>query len=223
VLLAGGTAPARSPAFAAGDAPVVPYRLEAGDTVEVRFFFSPELNETVQIRPDGRISMQLAGEIALEGKTVAEAVDAIQQAYARELKTPRVSVQLRGYAGQKVFVTGEVNRPGVVAMPGRMTVAAALADAGGVRLTANPKQIVLVHKGPDGNPAMQRLTLMAKGKLGPDAYTELRAYDILMVPESRIAHMDRWVEQHIKSLNPVNLSAGFTYLYNKTGTGALPF
>jgi hypothetical protein len=99
----------------------------------------------------------------------------------------------------------------------------AIADAGGVRLTGNRKQVVLVRKGPNGLPVMKPLTLLAKGKLAPDAYLQLRAYDILLVPETRITRMDRWVEQYIKGLNPVNLSAGFTYLINKSSTGGLPF
>jgi protein involved in polysaccharide export with SLBB domain len=199
------------------------YRLEPGDTIEARFFFNPELNDTVQIRPDGRISMQLVGELELGGKTIAEAVRIVQDAYARELQTPRVTLQVRSFAGRKVYVTGEVNRPGVVSLPGEMSVMGAIADAGGVRLTGNRKQVVLVRKGPDGLPVMKPLTLLAKGKLAPDAYLQLRAYDILLVPETRITRMDRWVEQYIKGLNPVNLSAGFTYLINKSSTGGLPF
>jgi protein involved in polysaccharide export with SLBB domain len=199
------------------------YRLEPGDTIEARFFFNPELNDTVQIRPDGRISMQLVGELELGGKTIAEAVRIVQDAYARELQTPRVTLQVRSFAGRKVYVTGEVNRPGVVSLPGEMSVMGAIADAGGVRLTGNRKQVVLVRKGPNGLPVMKPLTLLAKGKLAPDAYLQLRAYDILLVPETRITRMDRWVEQYIKGLNPVNLSAGFTYLINKSSTGGLPF
>ena len=199
------------------------YRLEPGDTIEARFFFNPELNDTVQIRPDGRISMQLVGEVAVGGKTIAEAVQTIQDAFSHELKTPRVMLQVRSFVGQKVFVTGEVNRPGVVTLPGQMSVMAAIADAGGVRLTGNRKKVVLVRKGPDGLPVMTPLTLLANGKLAPDAYMQLRPYDILLVPETRIAHMDRWVEQYIKGLNPVTLAAGFNYLYNKTASGGIPF
>lgn len=199
------------------------YRLEPGDTIEARFFFNPELNDTVQIRPDGRISMQLVGEIVVGGKTIAESVQTIQEAYSKELKTPRVMLQVRNFVGLKVYVTGEVNRPGVVTLPGQMSVMGAIADAGGVRLTGNRKKVMLVRKGPDGIPVMKALTLLADGKLAPDAYLQLRPYDIVLVPETRITRMDRWVEQYIKGLNPVNLSAGFTYLYNKTATGGLPF
>lgn len=217
VFLCAATLAAQAPAATEA------YRLEPGDTIEARFFFNPELNDTVQIRPDGRISMQLVGELELGGKTIAEAVRTVQDAYAHELQTPRVTLQVRNFAGRKVYVTGEVNRPGVVSLPGEMSVMGAIADAGGVRMTGNRKQVVLVRKGPDGLPVMKPLTLLAKGKLAPDAYLQLREYDILLVPETRITHMDRWVEQYIKGLNPVNLSAGFTYLINKSSTGGLPF
>lgn len=214
--------PVKPAAEAAQNVPEA-YRLEPGDTIEARFFFNPELNDTVQIRPDGRISMQLVGEVEIGGKTIAEAVQIIQQAFSHELKTPRVVLQVRSFSGRKVYVTGEVNRPGVVTLPGEMSVMGAIADAGGVRITGNRKKVVLVRKGPDGAPVMKPLTLLANGKLAPDAYMQLHPYDILLVPETRITHMDRWVEQYIKGLNPVNLAAGFTYLYNKSTTGGLPF
>lgn len=215
-------APAK-PEAALGQPATEAYRLEPGDTVEARFFFNPELNDTVQIRPDGRISMQLVGELEIGGKTIAEAVRVMQDAYSHELQTPRVTLQVRNFAGRKVYVTGEVNRPGVVNLPGEMSVLGAIADAGGVRQTGNRTKVVLVRKGPDGLPVMRPLVLLANGKLAPDAYLQLRSYDILLVPETRITHMDRWVEQYIKGLNPVNLSAGFTYLINKSSTGGLPF
>lgn len=231
VVISAATLAAQAPAateFAKPDASLSQaateaYRLEPGDTIEARFFFNPELNDTVQIRPDGRISMQLVGELELGGKTIAQAVSTVQDAYAHELQTPRVTLQVRSFAGRKVYVTGEVNRPGVVSLPGEMSVMGAIADAGGVRLTGSRTKVVLVRKGPDGLPVMKPLTLLANGRLAPDAYLQLRAYDILLVPETRITRMDRWVEQYIKGLNPVNLSAGFTYLINKSSTGGLPF
>jgi polysaccharide biosynthesis/export protein len=216
------TEPAK-PDAASGQPSSEAYRLEPGDTIEARFFFNPELNDTVQIRPDGRISMQLVGEIELGGKTIAQAVRTVQDAYSHELQTPRVTLQVRQFAGRKVYVTGEVNRPGVVSLPGEMSVLGAIADAGGVRQTGNRKKVVLVRKGPDGLPVMKPLTLFANGKLAPDAYLQMQPYDIILVPETRITSMDRWVEQYIKGLNPVNLSAGFTYLVNNASVGGLPF
>jgi polysaccharide biosynthesis/export protein len=201
-----------------------PYHLEAGDTIEIRFFFNPELNDTVQIRPDGRISLQLVGEADVAGKTIPQAVELIQSAYLRELKTPRVTLQIKSYAGQKVFVTGEVQRPGTISLPGSMSLMAAIEDAGGIKLTGNHDKVVLISKGPDGNPAMREVLLRIKGKPTPDSYAELRPWDVILVPESRITRMDRWVDQWIKQLSPANMSASFNYLYTVSGAATgVPF
>src|SRR5262245_56217924 len=79
------------------------YHLVPGDTIELRFFFNQELNDTVQIRPDGRISVQLIGEVSVGGLTVAEAASLIETRLAGEVRTPKVSVQVRSFGGQKIF------------------------------------------------------------------------------------------------------------------------
>ena len=105
------------------------YRLQPGDTVDVRFFFNPEMNEQgVQIRPDGRISMQMVGEVLLAGRTVGEVTRQMEKDYASLLKTPRVTVQIRGYAAQKAFISGEVPRPGTISLATPMTLLAALGE-----------------------------------------------------------------------------------------------
>jgi polysaccharide biosynthesis/export protein len=218
------TSPASASAMPASATKDQPYRLEAGDTIEIRFFFNPELNDTVQIRPDGRISLQLVGEAGIAGKTVAQAAEIIQSAYISELKTPRVTLQIKSYAGQKVFVTGEVQRPGTISLPGSMSLMAAIEDAGGIKLTGNRDKVVLISKGPDGNPAMREVLLRIKGKPTPDSYAELRPWDVILVPESRITRMDRWVDQWIKQLSPANMSASFNYLYTVSGAATgVPF
>jgi polysaccharide export outer membrane protein len=189
------------------------YRLTPGDTIELRFFFNPELNDTVQIRPDGRISVQLIGEMSVGGLTVTEATSKIETLSAGELRTPKVSVQVRTFGGRKIFVTGEVVRPGPVNLPGEMTLLQAIEEAGGLRLTADPKSVVLIRKGEDGQPRGQRLApYVSKDRQGPDAALPLQPFDIVMVPERGIARIDRWVDQHIKQLNPVTLALGFSYI-----------
>lgn len=197
------------------------YRLMQGDVVEIRFFFNPELNESVTIRPDGRVSLQLAGEIVLAGKTIAEASSEIEKLYEKEIRTPRVSIQVRGFGAQKVFVTGEVLRPGPITLPGTITVLQAISEAGGIKGTGDTKTIVLIRKGPDGSPVGRKLTLSAKGMPAPDAATPLSPFDVVVVPESGIARADRWVDQHIRQLIPLNLSAGFTYLFQNVPGGAI--
>jgi polysaccharide export outer membrane protein len=197
------------------------YRLNPGDDVEIRFFFNPELNELVMIRPDGRVSLQLAGEVVLAGKTVAEASAELEELYRKEIRTPRVSIQVRKFGAQKVFVTGEVLRPGPIALPGSVTVLQAISEAGGIKGTGDPKTIILIRKGPDGLPSGRKLNLSAKGMPAPEAGTLLAPFDVVVVPESGIARVDRWVDQHIRQLIPFNLSAGFTYLFQNVPGGAI--
>lgn len=196
-----------------------PYRLVSGDVIEFKYFYNPELNETVQIRPDGRVSFPLLGEIQLAGKTIAEATDELKKLYTPILKTPVVNMNVRQFAAQKVFVGGEVLRPGTVALPGAMTVFEAIAEAGGPKTTSNSTQIVLIRKGPDGAPVRQILTWKKDGQAVPEGQLSatavaLRPFDVLIVPESRISKADRWVDQHIRQIVPVNLTAGFSYLWN---------
>ena len=89
------------------------YRLQAGDTIEIRLFYNSELNEKVQIRPDGFISMGLIGQVQAANHTVPELTSELEKRYTPIVKTPAVLVQVLGFANRKAFVGGEVIRPGL--------------------------------------------------------------------------------------------------------------
>jgi|RhiMethySRZTD1v2_1073278.scaffolds.fasta_scaffold187149_2 protein involved in polysaccharide export with SLBB domain len=197
------------------------YRLQIGDVVDVRFFFNPDLNEqNVQIRPDGCISLQLVGDVVFAGGTVAEVGQRIEAAYAKELKRPRVTIQVRGFATLKAFVSGEVHRPGTVSISTSMTLLGALGEAGGISTRGNRNRVVLIRKKPDGTPQRQEVTLFAQGQPTVASLAVLQPFDVILVPESSIAKVDRWVDQYIRQLIPVNMNAGFTYLWQKIPLGS---
>jgi polysaccharide export outer membrane protein len=190
------------------------YRLQPGDTVDIRFFFNSELNEQgVQIRPDGRISLQLVGDVTLSGRTPAEVAAELEKAYANVLKTPRITIQIRGFAAQKAFISGEVPRPGTISLASPMTVLAAIGEAGGITARGNRTSVVLIRKMPDGSPGMRTLQLYVNGHPTVAALTPLQPFDLVLVAESKITQLDRWVDQYIRQLIPANLNAGFTYLW----------
>jgi|SRR5215469_10404085 len=196
------------------------FRLGAGDSVEVRFFYNPELNENVQIRPDGHLSLQLVGDVDLGSLTISEATAKLDELYLKYLKTPTVSLQVRSYASQKVYVTGEVNRPGVVPVPGKMSVLDAIMEAGGTTHTGNTSSVILVRKGEEGKPVVHKISLKnINNEPSQASLTLLQPYDVIMVPETKIAHLDRWVDQHLRQLVPVGMNAGFSYL---AGTSVVP-
>lgn len=202
-----------------GASPVAlpPYKFVAGDVVEFKFFYNSELNESMQIRPDGRVSLPLIGEFELQGKTVSSATSELQHLYAPILKTPALNVTVRSFAGQKIFVGGEVNRPATLNLSGRLTAPAAIFEAGGPRRTGSLAKVILIRKGDDGTP-QRRLLNLSLDHLGQplqaDAFVELNAYDVLIVPESHIAKFDRWVDEYIRQAVPGVLTGGFTYLFN---------
>jgi polysaccharide export outer membrane protein len=132
-------------------------------------------------------------------------------------------VQVRSFASQKVYVTGEVVRPGIIGLPGEMTLIAAIGEAGGIKPTGNVKSVVLIRKGPDDRPEARKIVLRDGNKLTADAGLLLRPYDIVLVPETKIARLDRWVDQHIRQLIPGNMVLGFSYILNNAGGSLVPF
>jgi polysaccharide export outer membrane protein len=182
--------------------------LSAGDVVEVSFYYTPELNITQTIRPDGKISLQLIGEVRAQGKTPSGLRTELLESYAKILKQPDITVLTRSFYERRVFVGGRVMAPGVFDMPGPMTLLEAIIQAGGLdMMQAEVRNIVVIrHEGDrrygyavDLQPALQ-------GSESQPFY--LRPKDIVYVPQTKIAKVDQWVDQHINQLIP---KVGFTF------------
>ncbi|MBM3785482.1 MAG: polysaccharide export protein, partial [Acidobacteria bacterium] len=185
-LLTGQTTPPQTPPAVDPDPQ---YRMQQGDVVDVRFFYNPELNEgSVIIRPDGRISLQLVGDVMLAGRTVEEVRKDLEAAYSSQLKTPRISIQIRGFSAQKAYVSGEVLRPGTVSLAASATVLTALGEAGGISLRGDRNRVVLIRRLPDGLPGKQELKLFSYGKPTPAAMLPLNPH-FRFEPRVRISRM----------------------------------
>lgn len=194
------------------------FRLSPGDAIEVKFFYNKELNDTVQLRPDGYISLQLVGEIGLGGKTIAEATRTLERSYEEYLHTPSVTIEVRAYSSRKIFVGGEVERPGVLALSSETTLLAAVIEAGGVKRGGDRGAVLLIRRGEDGRPVMSKISLHNKreGRGGdnlpsPAAQLALQPFDVVLVPETRIARLNKWVDQYIRQMSPLTLTGGFSY------------
>ena len=129
------------------DQPVPSLTLSAGDVLDVKFFYLPELDESQIVRPDGFMTLQLIGDISVQGKTPAELHRELLKRYATHLKNPNLTIMVRRMNDSRVWVSGEVKRPGPVQMPGRMTVLEAVMDVGGgTRPTADMKNVLVVRQ-----------------------------------------------------------------------------
>ena len=192
--------------------PAQEYKIQAGDQLDIKFFYNAELNEQVIVRPDGRISLQLAHEIMTAGLTPAELTDLLTKAYALELDNPEITVIVRSFGGQMVYVDGEVNKPGMLNMVAPMTVLQSLSQAGGVKDTAERKEILIIRRGLDNKPVVLMVN-MEKVIDGTETSQDLNLLpsDIVYVPKSSIANVNLWVDQYIRKNIPINVGTGFYY------------
>ena len=186
------------------DIPIVP-----GDVLEVKFFYTPELNELQTVRPDGKISLQLLGEVDVWGKIPSEVKSDLLRLYTPYLKNPEVTVLVRLMYNRRIFVGGEVMRPGLLDMPAKMTVLEAIMLAGGFNLNKAETENVLVIRRAEGQQYSYSVDLKPALRGYKTVPFFLEPEDIVYVPETRITEVDRWVDQHLTSIIP---STGFLFL-----------
>jgi protein involved in polysaccharide export with SLBB domain len=204
--------PISDPRVQANVYPQKAYRIDAGDELEVRFFYNPELNDRVIVRPDGRISLQLVGDLPVLGMTPTELTSSLQQKYDPMIQRTEITVTVRAFASQRVYVDGEVNKPGVVPLTGRVTVLQAIAAAGGYKETARTQEAILIRRGPSNEPLPVPINL-DQVLSGRDTTQDvlLMPYDIVFLPKSSIANVNNWVRQYVRNILPLDL--GFVYNY----------
>ena len=126
------------------------YRLASGDKLRIEVYKDPQLSQTLQVRPDGKITLPLVGDVPAAGRTPLALRDAIAAALKEYITNPVVTVIVVEIEPQSVSVMGEVERPGPVPIKGRLSVLEALAVAGGFKDFANTKNISIRRSTPSG-------------------------------------------------------------------------
>ena len=191
--------------------PVPLLHLGPGDALDFKFFNTPELNDSQTVRPDGKITLQLIGDVTVQGKTPEELHAELVRRYSPELKNPEVAVIVRSLNERRVYVGGEVNKPGIIPMPGRLTALEAIIEAGGFKMeTAKLKNVVVIRQR-EGKfrGSVIDFSGTSNGEVGPPVYLQPR--DIIYVPETTIVKVDRWIDQYIYKILPRNLGFGVTW------------
>jgi polysaccharide export outer membrane protein len=122
------------------------YHLAAGDTFEVEFELSPEFNQTVTIQPDGYIALKAIGDLKVVDQTVPELTQTLRSAYAKILNDPLIAVMLKDFEKPYFIADGQVSHPGKYEMRGNITLAEAVAIAGGFTENAKHSQVLLFRR-----------------------------------------------------------------------------
>lgn len=189
------------------------YRLYPGDEVEVIVPSAPELNRSTRVAPDGRLTLPLVSPFMAADRSLPDVEAALEQAYAVQLRRPDVELSLKTAAPLRIFVGGEVDKPGVYDMPGDIDAVQAVMMAGGFKTSARRREVVIVRRGLDGRPMMRTADLLAavSNPAGADA-VPLRRNDIVFVPRSAVANVGLFMQQYFRDALPVQL--GFSYALN---------
>jgi polysaccharide export outer membrane protein len=181
ILLAAACASSRPSERAAERPEVGEYRIGREDVLEVVVWHEPELTRIVPVRPDGRISLPLAGEVEAAGRTPTELQARVSRALEPFIRDTKVAVLVREINGTRIFVLGEVTKPGGFPLRGPMSVMQAIAVAGG-RTEFAKDEVVWLRQQTNGGTERVSLSFreLVKGEAAGALW--LRPGDVLYVP-----------------------------------------
>jgi len=161
-----------------------PYTIGREDVVDVSVWRDADLSRVIPVRPDGFITLPICGDVQAAGKTPAELADAIRQKLAPYVQEPKVAVIVREVNSARVYVTGEVARPGAYPLRGRVSVLQAIALAGGFSAFANTDGILVIRQGDKGQQIPVRYSDLVAADRPDDAQGDfpLQPGDTVVVP-----------------------------------------
>jgi polysaccharide biosynthesis/export protein len=182
--------PATAPSTSTNPTAPDHYVLGPGDQIEITVFGEPDLSRTVTIKPDGVIGLPLISQVKAAGKTAAQLEAELTRMYSMYLKAPSVSVLVRQFRMNPVYVMGEVSKPGRFDLTYEMTFLDALTLAGGTTDKANLDgvQIVRVENG-KSKAIPVKANQMIQGKEATQNL-RLQSGDLIYVPQRGMGLMD---------------------------------
>jgi polysaccharide export outer membrane protein len=176
LLLLAGCA-ASKPAPLPPPAAPSPYRIAAGDTLDVIVWHEEQVSSKVDVRPDGMITVPMAGDVRAAGLTPEELAAQIQGVLTRYIDSPNVVVRVSAMGSRRFFVMGNVRTPGMYELRPGQTLVQALAMAGGFTDFASRGHVKVIRAG--ASPTEYDYDAIVRGSI-PDVVLERD--DTIVVP-----------------------------------------
>ncbi len=222
------------------------YVIRAGDELEFKFVYRPELNERQLVRPDGKIALQMVNSVVAEGKTPEHLAAELRRLYAKSLRSPDLvvivrnaavqsyrsggrfvrmgldalepTVIVRSYAIAQVFVGGEVVRPGVMNYRRSLTLMQAIVEAGGNKASAEMRSVLVLRKSNAAQPLAIRRNLRADLEADETNDIALEPFDVVILPKTAAATVAELLEQVVFNILPPLKNSAFSFLYHVNQT-----
>ncbi len=170
-----------SRAAASTGATDVDYIIGPDDVLAVNVWKEPDISRSVPVRPDGKITLPLVGDIQAYGATPIKLQAAIEKSLSEYISKPVVTVIVQEARSHKFNIIGEVHKPGTYVLSSPMTVLDAIALAGGFREWAKVKSIYVLRESSPGGP--QRIPFNYKDVVkGNSSDVQLKVKDTIVVP-----------------------------------------
>jgi len=179
--------------------------LGPGDTIQIMVYRHDDLNKTTHVDNSGKITYPFIGDMQAGGLSVFQLRDNIRDGLSEYIKKPQVSVSVTAIRSQKVYVLGEVGKPGVFVFQTPMSAIEAISLAGGFTTHAQDKSVMVI-RGDKDNPQLVKLDLKSALKEGnADQNIQLQGGDIVFVPATSIADVSKFAVYISKILWPISL------------------
>jgi polysaccharide export outer membrane protein len=207
--------PAQTQPAAPTAAPVAgtDYIIGAEDILDIQVWGSNDLNQTVFVRPDGKLSLPLVGEIAVAGKTVQQLQDHLSSVYEKTVKGAVVTVLVEEIRSRPVYFVGGFTKPGVMQLTSELTLLQAVSLVGGITTDADGERGFLLRRDRKVPIDFKRLGQRGDASQNP----KLEPGDSIVVPLAEAV----WVSGEVKKPGAVKYANDLTVLRALTEAGGL--
>ena len=170
------------------------YQLGLGDTLEIKFRFTPEFDQSVIVQPDGFISLRDVPDLRAAGRTVPELTELLKKRYSRILHDPVLTVTLTLFEKPYFIANGELKNPGKYDLRTNTTVLEAVGIAGGFNEKSKHSEVLLFRRVSDQWMPVKVLNvkeMVKSGNLSEDP--RLRPGDMIYVPKNTVSKVQPWL------------------------------
>jgi len=170
------------------------YQIRPGDSFDLNFEYTPELNQTVAVQPDGFVTLREIGDVQVAGLTVPELTHRLTTSYAKQLHDPMIAVILKDFDKPYFIANGQVSKPGKYELRADTTLTEGIAIAGGFVESSKHSQVVLFRRSANDMYEAKLIDvkkMMSSHDLREDEH--LRPGDMIWVPQNKLSKIKKFL------------------------------